>query len=120
MTQALIDAATVFSFEIPTWLPDHIEVGKVCGVTIYAGEVRRLVKALANPLPSTSFDEREVIELLRLGRRIEAIKYRRERTGEGLKQAKDYVDGVGLREGFLERKFQFGQWSIVARERGLS
>lgn len=100
----LLDAAKVFSFEIPEWLDDNIAVGKLAGVTIYAGEVRRLNQALDNPYPAptTSHDE-ELLGLMRGGNRINAIKLRREVTGEGLKEAKDYCDQLGLRHGVLHQ-----------------
>ena len=43
----------------------------------------------------------EVIDLVHQGRKIEAIKLHRERTGVGLKEAKDVVDE-------LERKYKEG------------
>jgi hypothetical protein len=36
----------------------------------------------------------EVIELMRSGKKIEAIKLYREQTGVGLKEAKDYVESL--------------------------
>lgn len=36
----------------------------------------------------------EVVELLRQGRKLQAIKVYREATGVGLKQAKDYVESL--------------------------
>jgi len=40
-----------------------------------------------------------VRDLLRSGRKIQAIKAYREATGAGLKDAKDYVDGMQRRTG---------------------
>ena len=37
-------------------------------------------------------DDLTVLALLIVGRKIEAIRLRRHQTGEGLKEAKDYVD----------------------------
>ena len=37
----------------------------------------------------------EMINLVRAGKKIEAIKLYREMTGVGLKQAKDFVDSLG-------------------------
>lgn len=36
----------------------------------------------------------KVLELMQAGRKIEAIKLYREQTGVGLKEAKDYVEGL--------------------------
>ncbi len=45
---------------------------------------------------STSSDIRgEVQYLLGQGKKIEAVKFVRERTGMGLKEAKEYVDSLG-------------------------
>ena len=38
----------------------------------------------------------EVVELMRRGRKIEAIKVYREETGVGLKEAKEFVESLGL------------------------
>ena len=61
-----------------------------------AAQIRRLIHELtlaSAPVSATEQDTR-IRELCGLGRRIEAIKFRREQTGEGLKDAKDYVDSV--------------------------
>ena len=38
--------------------------------------------------------DRQVLELVKGGRKIEAIKLYRDLTGVGLKEAKDYVEGL--------------------------
>ncbi len=38
----------------------------------------------------------EILELLRSGQKIEAIKRYREQTGSGLRETKDYVEGLPL------------------------
>jgi ribosomal L7/L12-like protein len=38
--------------------------------------------------------DRQIVELMRSGRKIEAIKVYREQTGAGLKESKDYVEGL--------------------------
>jgi ribosomal protein L7/L12 len=43
--------------------------------------------------------ERELVTLLGEGKKIEAIKRYRERTGTGLKESKDAVEGLGVRHG---------------------
>ena len=102
----LTDAARVFVYEIPKWLPDETKVGEICGVPVHAGEVRRLSIAIIdeerkNLIPNS---QDEIILSYLKGRNIiEAIKYRRSITTEGLKEAKDYVESLGERHG-LRRK----------------
>jgi hypothetical protein len=48
--------------------------------------------------PSSGHDD-EYLDLLRRGEKIEAIKLYRERTGAGLKEAKDAVEALGARHG---------------------
>jgi hypothetical protein len=43
---------------------------------------------------SRPVDDSEIIELLRRGQKIDAIKRYRDRTGSGLKKSKDYVEGI--------------------------
>ena len=49
--------------------------------------------------PEPSQEDQELLDLLRGGSKIQAIKRRRELTGEGLKEAKDYVDDLQHRRG---------------------
>jgi ribosomal protein L7/L12 len=51
------------------------------------------------PLPGQGDPEQELLALLREGRRIEAVKRYRERTGAGLKESMDAVARLGAREG---------------------
>ena len=44
-------------------------------------------------------DDQETVELIRSGRKIEAIKRHRERTGLGLAEAKDAVEEIERRLG---------------------
>ena len=46
------------------------------------------------PVAPSDIDEAEIIVLLRLGRKIEAIKRLREQTGMGLAEAKDAVETI--------------------------
>lgn len=46
------------------------------------------------PDEATTPDHSEIVELLRRGQKIEAIKLYRERTGLGLKEAKDAVEAI--------------------------
>jgi ribosomal protein L7/L12 len=38
--------------------------------------------------------DQQIVELVRSGQKIEAIKLYREQTGAGLKESKDYVEGL--------------------------
>ncbi len=38
--------------------------------------------------------DRQIVELMRSGQKIQAIKLYREQTGAGLKESKDYVEGL--------------------------
>ena len=53
---------------------------------------------LADDEPSAIAYDAEVLDLLRKGKRLQAIKYLRSRTGLGLKEAKNYVDALARRE----------------------
>lgn len=44
--------------------------------------------------PTADELDRQLIELLRMRQKIEAVKVYRQATGAGLKDAKDYVDGL--------------------------
>jgi len=104
-------AAAVFNFKIPDWLEDDAVVGKIVGTAIHAGEVRRLSQALEAVEVLKDTNDQHIEALLREDQFINAIKYRRQVTGEGLKQAKDYVEALGVnlgilyrtREGFIKR-----------------
>lgn len=50
------------------------------------------------PAAWASQDTDPVLELVRQGKKIQAIKVYRERTGVGLRQAKDAIDSMALRE----------------------
>lgn len=95
---ALIGAAGVFSAIIPDWLDDQIIVGKVGGVVIRAGEVKRLNQALDDVQAIPPLRE-QVVELLRSRQIIDAIKLVRSQTDLGLKEAKEYTDEVRAAEG---------------------
>jgi len=43
--------------------------------------------------PNEGMDQ-QIIELVRSGQKIQAIKLYREQTGAGLKESKDYVEGL--------------------------
>lgn len=51
------------------------------------------------PLPAEGTFEKDVILLLEQGRKIDAIKLYRERTGRGLKDAKDAVEKLAFERG---------------------
>lgn len=98
----LARTAGVFGLKVPDYLDDDVVVGKVCGVSIHAGEVRRLNSALEN-LREQNPEDDVILGLLRQRRVIEAIKHRRIVSNEGLKEAKDYVEELAARHG-LRRK----------------
>jgi ribosomal protein L7/L12 len=68
-------------------------------------EAKRAVEALeqGESLPAeAAFDsdaEAEIVSLLGQGRKIQAVKLYRERTGVGLKEAKDAVEALGEKHG---------------------
>jgi ribosomal protein L7/L12 len=67
-------------------------------------EAKEAVEALerGEPLPSKrrpDDSEEDLLSLLEQGRKIEAIKLHRERTGAGLKEAKDAVEALAGRHG---------------------
>jgi len=51
--------------------------------------------------PADSSSEAEIVALLQQGRKIKAIKLYRERTGVGLKEAKDAVEAIGADRGIV-------------------
>jgi ribosomal protein L7/L12 len=63
-------------------------------------EAKQAVEALergeATPSaePADSSFEREIVSLLQAGKKIEAIKLYRKRSGVGLKEAKDFIDAL--------------------------
>ena len=48
---------------------------------------------------SQDIDEAEIIVLLRLGRKVEAVKRMREQTGMGLAEAKEAVEAIEREQG---------------------
>ena len=99
---ALVRTAGVFNRVIPDYLSDDVVVGKVCGVPIHVGEVRRLNDALAN-LREENPEDDVILGFLRSRRIIEAIKHRRIVSNDGLKEAKDYVEDLAERHGLRRR-----------------
>lgn len=55
---------------------------------------QKRIRILNNELDETTMAE--VVSLLKLGKKIQAVKLVRERLGFGLKEAVDYVDGLRL------------------------
>ncbi len=97
----LLKAIGPFQFTIPDWVTDDTVVGSVVGAKVYAGEVRRLNKAVH--AHTNEVLDSEIIALTKAGHRINAIKRRREVTHEGLKEAKDYCDDLCVKNGILVR-----------------
>lgn len=95
---------------IPDWCSDATVVGKIVGVTIYAKDIRELAKVPS----SIDVDDEQILAHIRAGNRIQGIKHRRTVTGEGLKEAKDYCDELGIRHGILVRRSgKYGGSEIV-------
>ncbi len=59
--------------------------------------------AIENAAPASAGDA-QILNLLRKGKKIPAIKLYREQTDCGLKDAKDYVEALGLRHGIVPAK----------------
>jgi len=91
-----------------------VEGRKIEAIKRYRGETgaglaaaKEAVEALewGEPMPATRPEdlalEMDVVSLLEQGRKIEAIKRYRERTGTGLKEAKDPVDAIAVRRRLL-------------------
>ncbi len=90
----------------------HVRNGeKIAAIKVYREatgmglkEAKDFVEALEQTLatgelppveaPATSSEEAELVELVRSGRKIEAVKLYRERHGVGLKEAKDAVEAL--------------------------
>jgi ribosomal protein L7/L12 len=85
---------------------------KIEAIKVYRGETgvglkeaKDAVEAIERGQPFPSPEkvdvpfERELVTLLGEGKKIEAIKRYRERTGAGLKEAKDAVEALGVRHG---------------------
>lgn len=56
-----------------------------------------VIELAADKQPAMAYDA-EILELLRQGRSLQAIKHLRSRTGLGLKEAKNYVGELARRE----------------------
>jgi ribosomal protein L7/L12 len=69
--------------------PPGVGACKKCGGTIPQEEL---------PAELSDF-EKELLGLLQGGRKIDAIKRCREKTGQGLKEAKDAVEALGAKYG---------------------
>lgn len=69
---------------------------QVLDIILKIAELHPAVLVEARELVSSSElgIERTVVDFLRKGKKIMAIKYFREATGVGLKEAKDYVDAI--------------------------
>lgn len=72
-------------------------MGKALETFIRGGSIHEVnvKKIVIGPEGDYSYDlDSEILDLCRLGKKINAIKLRREKTGEGLKEAKDYVEAL--------------------------
>jgi hypothetical protein len=70
-----------------------------CGAELPSDDPTTATPAATAPIPSGAEDETELLDLLRRGRKIDAIKLHRQRTGAGLKEAKDAVEALAVRNG---------------------
>ncbi|UCE27201.1 MAG: hypothetical protein JSW52_00135 [Candidatus Coatesbacteria bacterium] len=59
-----------------------------------------VIELAADEPPATAYDS-EVLDLLRQGKQLQAIKHVRSRTGLGLKEARDYVRDLVRRENIV-------------------
>jgi len=107
---ALQRAAQVFDFTIPEWLNDEVVVGKICGVNVCAGELRRLSKALHEMEEANPHDD-HILKLLKRREIVAAIRFRRMETNEGLLDAKTYVENIGERHGLRSYNSATNIWS---------
>jgi LSD1 subclass zinc finger protein len=69
--------------------------------------------------PTMAYDS-EILELLRQGKQLQAIKHLRSRTGLGLKEAKDYVGELARRENItVSAGASQAGWVVVAAAVGV-
>lgn len=66
---------------------------------VEALEAGRQIARGDGPPPPASIADNEILELLRRGNKIAAIKLYRERTGDGLKDSKEAVEALGRAHG---------------------
>lgn len=74
----------------------HFEPGATATACPHCG-TEYVIELAAGEPPAIAYDA-EIIELLRQGKSLQAIKHLRSRTGLGLKEAKDYVNTLARRE----------------------
>jgi hypothetical protein len=74
----------------------HFEPGATATTCPHCGT--EYVIELSADEPSVMAYDAELLELLRQGRQLQAIKHLRSRTGLGLKEARDYVHDLARRE----------------------
>lgn len=74
----------------------HFEPGATATTCPHCG-TEYVIELAAGEPPAIAYDA-EIIELLRQGRQLQAIKHLRSRTGLGLKEARDYVNTLARRE----------------------
>jgi ribosomal protein L7/L12 len=76
-------------------------MGKALETFIRGGSIQEVnVKKIdITPEGDYKYDlDYEIAELCRAGKKINAIKLRREKTGEGLKEAQDYVEELMVKQ----------------------
>jgi LSD1 subclass zinc finger protein len=74
----------------------HLEPGATSIICPHCG-TEYVIELSTDETPPMAYDS-EIIELLRQGKSLQAIKHLRSRTGLGLKEAKNYVGELARRE----------------------
>jgi ribosomal protein L7/L12 len=81
-----------------------------CGATIPAPVEST---EAAEPKPEVSPEDQELLDLVSGGKKISAIKLYRERTGKGLKEAKDAVEALAREHGIASQTVKAGCSGMV-------
>ena len=85
-----------------------------CGAEL-PGAMEREQSPAPSPAPEQNLGglEQEVLAILKGGTKIEAIKVYRQRTGVGLKEAKDAVEALAARYGVVSKSGCAGVLAVV-------
>ena len=86
----------VFWLSLGTLIVVLLSLTRNPSATIDNSRLERKVDLILTHLgldPNQGMDE-TIVELVKSGQKIQAIKLYREQTGAGLKEAKDYVEGL--------------------------
>jgi len=88
-----MDAMLIFGILVPTLLIQVLVPKAPDGNVIPLERKINLILEHLGLDPNQGVNE-QVLELMKSGQKIQAIKLYREQTGVGLKEAKDYVEGL--------------------------